>query len=125
VSVISFAYGQCVGKVYITLKFIASAGGPRSPFVRSAMAQAGDKLRVSALIDFLVSVGSCEITFDDAKTYGLEVRRKKFSFMGSPLVFAFLDPMLFTHFRQIMDRVDLQVAGNRNGIIGIRRNPEE
>jgi peptide/nickel transport system permease protein len=64
--------------MYITKKFIESAGGSRSPIVRHAMVQAGDKHRVEALKMFLISVGCCEITRADVETLKrMEKKSKK------------------------------------------------
>jgi hypothetical protein len=106
--------------MYITKKFIELAGGPRSPLVRSAMVQAGDKHRVEALKKFLLSVGSCEITYDDIRALGLDVREKTYPFCGQALVYVLLDPETFARFRPLTNEVDLEVARVRNGVIGIR-----
>jgi hypothetical protein len=77
--------------VIITEEFVQAAGGPRSAYVRSAMVQAGDKHRVGALMDFLLSVGSCALTLEDAAKHGLKIYEKNFSFMGSVFVYSLLD----------------------------------
>jgi hypothetical protein len=107
--------------MYITKKFIENAGGLRSPMVRHAMVQAGGKHRVEALKAFLISVGSCEITFDEIKSLGLTVFEKKYSFCASPLTYAFLDVKTFERFKPIKNGVDLEIAFMRDGVIGIRK----
>jgi hypothetical protein len=108
--------------MYITKKFVDSAGGPRSPIVRHAMVQAGDKHRVEALKMFLISVGCCEITFDDIKTLGLSVYKKKYKFCAASLIYVLLDAETFSRFKPLTNDVDLEVAQIRNGVIGIRRS---
>ena len=103
----------------ITKEFIERAGGPRSPIVRSAMVQAGDKIRVEALKMFLLSVGSCEITFEEIESLGLPIYEKKFSFCGAPMTYVLLSPKIFGRFRRLTDNVDLEVTRVRNGVIGI------
>jgi hypothetical protein len=109
----------------ITKGFIEKAGGPRSPIVRAAMVQAGNKIRVEALKMFLLSVGSCEITFDEIDSLGLPVYEKKFSFCGAPMTYALLPPKLFGRYRRLADNVDLEVTRVRNGVIGIMRGESE
>jgi hypothetical protein len=87
---------------------------------RKAMVQAGDRHRVGALMDFLVSQGACAITLDDASSLGLEVIRKKMGLAARALALAFLDPGLFVRFRRIKDRAGLQAAAMRNGIVWVR-----
>jgi hypothetical protein len=108
--------------MYITKRFIESAGGLRSPMVRQAMVQAGGKHRVEALKKFLISVGSCEITFDEIKSLGVTVFEKKYSFCPSPLTYVFLDAEIFERFKPIKNSVDLEIAFMRDGVIGIRKD---
>jgi hypothetical protein len=107
--------------MHLTKKFIENAGGLRSPLVRQAMVQAGNKHRVEALKAFLISAGSCEITFDEIKSLELTVFEKKYSFCASPLTYALLDAATFGRFKPINNSVDLEVACMRDGVIGIRR----
>ena len=111
--------------MYLTKKLLESGEGARSPLVRSAMEQAGDKHRVEGLKKFLVSAGSCVITFDDAANYGLRVLRKKYSFCRGSVVFAFVEPKLFNNFEPIKNTLKLQLSLLRNGIIGIRKRSVE
>ena len=108
--------------MHITKEFIEKAGGPRSPMVRQAMVQAGNKHRVEALKAFLISVGSCVITFKDIESLGLTVFEKKFSFCASPLTYVLLDAGTFVRFKPIKDSADLEIACIRDGVIGIRRS---
>jgi hypothetical protein len=107
--------------MYITKEFIEKAGGPRSPMVRWAMVQAGNKHRVDALKKFLISAGSCEITFREIEALGLTVFEKKYSFCASPLTYVLLDSGTFGRFKPIKNSVDLEIACMRDGVIGIRR----
>jgi hypothetical protein len=107
--------------MYITKKFVESAGGPRSPMVRHAMVQAGDKHRVEALKMFLISVGCCEITRDDIDVLGLTVYEKKYRFCAAPLIYVLLDAENFERFKPLTNDIDLEAAHIRNGVIGIRR----
>jgi hypothetical protein len=106
--------------MHITKKFIELAGGPRSPLVRSAMVQAGNKHRIEALKKFLISVGACEITPDDIDILDLTVREKKYGFCGEPLTYVLLDDETFSMFKPLTNEIDLEVARVRNGVIGIR-----
>jgi hypothetical protein len=108
--------------MYITKKFIESAGGSRSPIVRHAMVQAGDKHRVEVLKMFLISVGCCEITRADVETLKLNVYKKKYKFCAAPLIYALLDAETFSRFKPLTNDVDLEVAHLRNGVIGIRKS---
>jgi hypothetical protein len=108
--------------MYITKKFIESAGGSRSPMVRHAMVQAGDKHRVEALKMFLISVGCCEITHDDIETLGLTVYEKKYKFCAAPLIYVLLGAENFKRFTPLTNAIDLEVAHIRNSVIGIRRS---
>ena len=103
----------------ITKEFLDKAGR-RSPLAREAMLQAGDKLRVEALKQFLLSVGSCEITLDEARNLGLPIREKKYCFMADSITYVLLNDGIFKHYKPLTNAVDLQVAHVRNGIIGIR-----
>jgi hypothetical protein len=111
--------------MYINKKFIEGAGGLRSPMVRQAMVQAGGKHRVEALKAFLVSVGSCEITFDEIKALGLTVFEKKYSFCAAPLTYALLGADAFERFKPIKNSVDLEIACMRDGVIGIRKDASQ
>jgi hypothetical protein len=108
--------------MYITKKFVESAGGPRSAMVRRAMIQAGDKHRVEALKMFLISVGCCEVTRDDIEALGLNVYEKKYKFCAAPLIYVLLDVETFNRFKPLTNDVDLEAAHIRNGVIGIRRS---
>jgi hypothetical protein len=108
--------------MHITKEFVESAGGLRSPIVRHAMVQAGDKHRVEALKMFLVSVGCCEITRDDIETLGLSVYKKKYKFCAAPLIYVLLDAETFSKFKPLTNDIDLEVAHIRNGVIGIKRS---
>ena len=107
--------------MYLTKKFIENAGGPRSPMVRRAMVQAGDRHRVEALKKFLISVGSCEITRDDITSLGLTVFEKRYKFCSAPLTYVLMDEETFSRFKPLTNNVDLEVAAIRNGVIGIRK----
>ncbi|MDR1510973.1 MAG: hypothetical protein LBS53_15215 [Synergistaceae bacterium] len=108
--------------MYITKKFVESAGGPRSAAVRQAMVQAGDKHRVEALKMFLISVGCCEITRGDIESLGLSAREKKYRFCAAPLVYVLLDAETFSRFKPLTNDIDLEAAHIRNGVIGIKRS---
>jgi hypothetical protein len=108
--------------MYITKKFVESAGGLRSPIVRHAMVQAGDKHRVEALKMFLVSVGCCEITRGDIESLGLNVYKKKYKFCAGPLVYVLLNAEIFSRFKPLTNDIDLEAAHIRNGVIGIKRS---
>ena len=108
----------------ITEKFLDDAGR-RSPAARAAMAQAGDKIRIKALKDALISIGVCEITQDNAKELNLPICQKKYAFLASPITFAFLDEENFEQFKPITNGAALEIAHARNGLIGLRRKRNE
>lgn len=88
---------------------------------RSAMGQAGDKIRLKALKKVLVSNGACEITFEDISKLGLVVMEKSFCFTPTQLVFVWLDEKTFNKFKPITNTIALDGALYRHGIIGLRR----
>ena len=103
----------------ITKKFLDDVGR-RSPMAREAMVQAGDKNRVKALKNFLVSIGSCEITHEDARNLNLPVFKKKYSFSSTHLIYVLLPPPVFARFKRLANSIDLEIAHIRNGLIGIQ-----
>jgi hypothetical protein len=107
----------------ITKKFLDDTGR-RSLIARAAMVQAGDKNRIKALKNFLISVGACEMTFDDAKTLNLPLCKKQYSFLTSPMTFVLLDAANFKRFKPLKNGVALEIAHARNGLIGIQRKQE-
>ncbi|MDR1915712.1 MAG: hypothetical protein LBQ58_03945 [Synergistaceae bacterium] len=108
----------------ITKEFLDKVGR-NSPIARAAMVQAGDKGRIRALMKFLISVGSCEITLAEARALGLPIQEKKYCFMSDSITYVLLDGSTFERYKPLTNAVDLQVAHIRNGIIGIRRGDEE
>jgi hypothetical protein len=104
----------------ISEKFLDDIGR-RSPIARAAMVQAGDKIRVKALKDALVSIGACEITKNDVEMLNLTIYQKKYVFLASPIIFAFLDKETFKHFKPLRNGVALEIAHARNSLIGILR----
>lgn len=103
----------------ITQKFIDNVGS-RSPMARAAMLQAGDKLRIKALKAFLLSIGVCEITFEDIEKLNLPIYDKKYSFTEAILTYVLLDPDTFARFKFLATPATLEIARMRNGVIGIR-----
>lgn len=83
--------------MFVTREMIEKEG-KRSPFIRHALVQSGDKLRVDALKQFLLSVGVCELTFEEALKLRCVIHRKKYRFMGNEIVFVFLDHDTFKKF---------------------------
>jgi hypothetical protein len=104
----------------ITSKFLDDVGR-RSPIARAAMVQAGDKVRIRALKDALISIGACEITQNDVEALNLPTCQKKYAFMASPMTFALLDKEIFERFKSIKNGASLEIAHARNGLIGLRR----
>ena len=104
----------------ITEQFLNDAGR-RSPMARAAMVQAGDKNRVKSLINFLISIGACEITYGEVEFLGLPVYKKNYSFLAEPLIYVLLEPKDFVSFKSLDNPVALEVAHIRNGLIGIQR----
>ena len=104
-----------------TEKFLDDAGR-RSPMVRAAMVQAGDKIRVKALKNALVSIGACEMTQDDAAALNLPIYKRKYVFMAFPVTYTLLDKETFERFKPLKNGVALEIAHARNGLIGILRN---
>ncbi|MCL2146972.1 MAG: hypothetical protein FWH52_04100 [Synergistaceae bacterium] len=104
----------------ITKEFLDSVGR-RSAIARSAMVQAGDKSRIKALKEALISIGACEITRGDAEMLNLTIKHKKYSFLSSPLNFVLLDDRDFSRFEPLKDGVSLEIAHFNNGLIGILR----
>ena len=104
----------------ITEKFLNDTGR-RSPAARAAMVQAGDRIRIKALKDALISIGVCEITQDNVKSLNLPICQKKYAFLAFPITFAFLYEETFEHFKPITNGVALEIAHARNGLIGLRR----
>lgn len=104
----------------ITQQFLDDVGR-RSPMARSAMGQAGDKIRLKALKKVLVSNGACEITFEDISRLGLVVMEKSFCFTPTRLIFVWLDEINFNKFKSITNTIALEVALCRHGVIGLRR----
>ena len=104
----------------ITKNFKEQACGLRSPAVRHAMVQAGNKHRIDALKKFLVAVGSCEISYEEINALGLVINEKKFGFCSAPFTYVLLGEVDFGRFKSIENTVDLEVARIRNGVIGIR-----
>lgn len=104
----------------ITERFLDTVG-QRSPMARKAMVQAGDKIRIRAMKQALISIGACEITYEDISRLGLDVLEKRFSFTLKPLVFVFLDEKTFNAYKPITNPVELEVSLYRNGVIGLRR----
>ena len=93
---------------------------------RAAMVQAGDKLRIEALIKSLLSVGVCKITREEAESLNLPILEKKYSFMAGKLTYVLLSPEKFEHFEQITHPASLEAAHMRNGLLGIqRRKPHD
>ena len=109
--------------MFITKKFLDTAGR-HSPEVRSAMVQAGDKNRIKALKSFLISIGVCEITFEDVKNFNLTVQERKYSFSTVVLTYAFLENEYFNRFKRLENPVLLEIAHIRNGLIGIRKRED-
>ena len=110
--------------MFITRKFLYEVGR-RSPMARMAMVQAGDRNRIKALKNFLISVGACEITYKEAENLGLEIRKKKYSFSTVCLSYVLLDAQDFDSFKPLKNSVDLEVAHIRNGLIGIRKGQRD
>lgn len=110
--------------MFITRKFLDEAGR-RSPMARMAIVQAGDRNRIKALKNFLISVGACEITYKEAESLGLEIRKKKYSFSTVCLSYVLMDAQDFDSFKPLKNPVDLEVAHIRNGLIGIRRGQRD
>ena len=108
----------------ITEKFLDDTGR-RSPIARAAMVQAGDKIRVKALKDALISIGACEITKTDVEMLNLPIYQKKYIFLASPIIFTFLDKEAFGHFKPLKNGVALEIAHARNGLIGLLRKQKE
>ena len=107
----------------ISEKFLDDAGR-RSPMVRAAMVQAGDKNRVKALKDALVSIGACEMTQDDAAALNLPIYQRKYAFMAFPITYTLLDKETFERFKPLKNGIALEIAHARNGLIGILRKKE-
>jgi len=105
--------------MWITKEFLDTVGR-RSPMARSSMVQAGDKLRINALINALISIGACEITREDIADLELEIKEKRFSFTPAPIKFVMLDNTTFSKFEPLMTPLDLEYSHMRNGVIGIR-----
>ena len=104
----------------ITKKFLDDAGR-RSPMARMAMVQAGDKVRIKALKNALISIGACEITREEADALGVPIRQKKYAFLAAPMTFALLDDETFVRFKTLKSDVTLEIAHVRNGLIGLCR----
>ena len=104
----------------ITEKFLDDTG-QRSSIARAAMVQAGDKIRIKALRDALISIGACEITQNDAEALNLPIHQKKYAFLASPITFTLLDKETFEHFKPLKNGVALEISHARNGLIGILR----
>ena len=102
----------------ITDEFLKTVD-PRSPLARQAMVQAGDKSRIRALKQALISIGCCEIKPADVHRLGLIVYRKKYCFMPTAINIVLLSDEQFKDFLQIQTPVDLEVAYIRNGLIGL------
>jgi len=83
------------------------------------MVQAGDKVRVKALKDALISIGACEITQNDVEMLNLPIYQKKYVFLASPIIFTFLDKETFEHFKPLKNGAALEIAHVRNGLIGL------
>ncbi len=108
--------------MFITKKLIENVG-KRSPMIRSAMVQAGDKVRIRAMKKALLSIGACELTQEDVRENGFGIREKKFSFCAEPLSFVLLDDQAFQRFPHLSSAIALEASHIRNGVIGIRRKP--
>ena len=108
----------------ITKQFLDDVGA-RSPVAREAMVQAGDKNRIKALLDALISIGACDITFEDIEKLQLPVYKKKYSFSATTLTCVLLDEHTFNRFRRLTDPVALEVAHIRNGVIGLRKDKND
>ena len=104
----------------ITQRFLDDVGR-RSPMARAAMAQAGDKIRIKAMINVLVTSGACEIKYEEAEALKLPVYEKKYSFLAEPLVYVLLNAVDFARFKPLNNSIALEVAHIRNGLIGIRK----
>lgn len=104
----------------ITKRFLDIVGR-RAPMARRAMIQAGDKIRIKALKEALISIGVCGITFEDISILGLDVQEKHFSFTPKPLIFVLLDEKTFNEYKPITNSIELQVSLYTNGVIGLRR----
>lgn len=89
---------------------------------RAAMVQAGDKLRINALKAFLISVGVCEITFENIEEFNLPVYDKCYSFTKTVLTYVLLNTETFACFKPLTSPVALEIAHMRNGVIGIRKD---
>jgi len=105
--------------MHITKEFLDTVGR-RSPMARSAMVQAGDKKRIEALLNALVSIGACEITRAEIAELGLEIKEKRFPFTPVPLKFVMLGDTAFSKFEPLTTSLALEYSHMRNGVIGIR-----
>lgn len=103
----------------ITQQFLDDVGW-RSPMARSAMGQAGNKIRLKALMKVLVSNGACEITFEDISRLGLIVMEKSFCFTPTQLIFVWLDEKTFNKFKPITNTINLEGVLYRNGVVGLK-----
>lgn len=108
----------------ITRSLIDNAG-IRSPIIRAAMVQAGNKTRIDAMKRALLSIGVCELTLNDIQNNGYRTQEKAFSFSAESLTYVLLDEDEFNQFSRINNGVDFEVAHIRNGVIGIRRKKAE
>ena len=104
----------------ITKKFLDDVGH-RSPIARGAMVQAGDKVRIKALKDALISIGACEITQKDVEILNLPIYKRKYSFLATIMNFVLLDEETFERFKPINNGTALEIAHAVNGLIGLRR----
>jgi hypothetical protein len=104
----------------VTKDLVEAAGGKRSSFVRHALAQAGDKRRLVALVEMSASTGLCEITTADVERLWLRPVRKKFSFCRPAMDFVMLAPDIFSTFPHINNQHELQEALFRHGVLGWR-----
>lgn len=105
--------------MFITQSLIEKVGR-RSPMIRSAMVQAGDKIRLDALKEALLSIGVCELTRNDVEQNAYAVQEKKFAFNATPLTYVLLDGDEFNRFPRIASSIDLEVAHALNGVVGIK-----
>ena len=77
------------------------------------------------MLNALISIGACDITFEDIEKLGLPVCRKKYSFSATPLTCVLLDEVTFRRYTRLATPVELEVAHIRNGVIGLRKDKSD